>query len=54
MFPIMPAKLVGAKRKGMLFDFSPAIMMVDVVCLADWVMNAEHPARIRGRFSRLI
>ena len=42
--PIMPFKLAGADRKGMLFDFSPAIMMVPVVCLMDWGTNAEQPA----------
>jgi hypothetical protein len=50
LFPIMPFRFEGAGRKGMLFDFSAAIMMVLVQCLTDWGTNAAQP---RKRFSEI-
>ena len=45
LFPIMPFRFEGAGRKGMLFDFSAAIMMVLVLCLTDWGTNAAQPRK---------
>ena len=43
LLPIIPSRFEGAERNGMLLDFSPAMVIVLVLRLAEGATNAEHP-----------
>ena len=44
LLPIIPSRLEGAERNGMLLDFSPAMVILLILRLAEGATNAEHPA----------